>query len=139
MVGVAARDRAAVAPTADGAAAGNRRAPDPRSEKRRRAASGAQRGRGNCVKILLPETELQGLAGRGEQTVPGPPHPPPPGGHQIKKGVDSAAARNPLPSSPTFSLPPAFSPSAPSSNPNPPADAASQSDPPARPSWNPGF
>ena len=28
------------------------------------------RGRGNCVKILLPGTELQGLAGSGEQTAP---------------------------------------------------------------------
>ena len=27
-------------------------------------------GRGNCVKILLPGTELQGLAGSGEQTAP---------------------------------------------------------------------
>ena len=26
--------------------------------------------RGNCVKILLPETELQGFAGSGEQTAP---------------------------------------------------------------------
>ena len=26
--------------------------------------------RGICVKNLLPETELQGLAGSGEQTVP---------------------------------------------------------------------
>ena len=26
--------------------------------------------RGNCVKNLLPETELQGFAGSGEQTAP---------------------------------------------------------------------
>ena len=109
------------------------------ANRARKKAAGAQRGRGNCVKILLPETEPQSLAGRGEQTAPGKRRPAPADHRQIKKGVDSAAARNPLPSSPTFSLPPAFSPSVPSSNPNPSADAASRSDPPARPSWNPGF
>lgn len=153
-----------------------------RARKKWPAASGTRRGRGNCVKNLLPQTELQGLAGRGEQTAPGkrrlapngarelcedfapldgrtrpsgeggeqtapgkrrrPDRRSPPAGTQRasnQKGVDSAAARNPLPSSPTFSLPPAFSPSVPRSNPNPSADASSQSDPPARPSWNPGF
>ena len=30
--------------------------------------AGPRRGRGHCVKFLLPETELQGLAGSGEQT-----------------------------------------------------------------------
>ena len=34
-----------------------------------KAAGGSMR-RGKCVKILLPGTEPQGLAGRGEQTVP---------------------------------------------------------------------
>ena len=33
--------------------------------KKRPAASGTRRGRGNCVKILLHMTEEQGLAGRG--------------------------------------------------------------------------
>ena len=33
-------------------------------------AAGPGRRRGNCVKILLPETEPQGLAGNGEQTAP---------------------------------------------------------------------
>ena len=31
---------------------------------------GPGRRRGICVKNLLPETELQGFAGRGEQTAP---------------------------------------------------------------------
>ena len=35
----------------------------------KKAAEGS-RWRGKSVKILLPETELQGLAGRGEQTAP---------------------------------------------------------------------
>ena len=33
--------------------------------------AGPRWGRGNCVKILLPETEEQGLADSGEQTAPG--------------------------------------------------------------------
>ena len=33
-------------------------------------AAGLGRRRGICVKNLLPETELQGLAERGEQTAP---------------------------------------------------------------------
>ena len=33
-------------------------------------SAGPRRGRGNCVKILLPGTEEQGLAGSGEQTAP---------------------------------------------------------------------
>ena len=33
-------------------------------------AAGLGRRRGICVKNLLPETELQGLAGSGEQTAP---------------------------------------------------------------------
>ena len=33
-------------------------------------AAGPGRRRGICVKNLLPETELQGLARRGEQTAP---------------------------------------------------------------------
>ena len=32
--------------------------------------SGPGRRRGNCVKKLLPETELQGFVGSGEQTAP---------------------------------------------------------------------
>ena len=32
--------------------------------------AGTGRRRGNCVKNLLPGTELQGLAGSGEQTAP---------------------------------------------------------------------
>ena len=32
--------------------------------------AGPRRGRGICVKILLPGTEEQGLAGSGEQTAP---------------------------------------------------------------------
>lgn len=104
------------------------------ANRAREKTVGAQRGRGNCVKNLLPETEPQGLARRGEQTAPGKRR-----RASNQKGVDSAGARNPLPSSPTFSLPPAFSPSVPSPNPNPSADAADQSNPPARPSWNPMF
>ena len=33
-------------------------------------SAGPRRGRGNCVKILLPGMEEQGLAGSGEQTAP---------------------------------------------------------------------
>ena len=40
--------------------------------------------RGNCVKILLPETELQGFAGSGEQTAPRKSRPAS-SGHQIKR------------------------------------------------------
>lgn len=104
------------------------------ANRARKKAAGAQWERGNCVKNLLPVTELQGLARRGEQTAPGKRR-----RASNQKGVDSAGARNPLPSFPTFSLPPAFSPSVPSPNPNPSADAADQSNPPARPSWNPMF
>ena len=45
---------------------------------------GPRRGRGNCVKILLPETELQGFAGSGEQTAPRKSRPAS-SGHQIKR------------------------------------------------------
>ena len=45
--------------------------------------AGPRWGRGNCVKILLPGTELQGLAGRGEQTAPGKSRPAPGGGAEI--------------------------------------------------------
>ena len=44
---------------------------------------GPRRGRGNCVKILLPGTEEQGLAGRGEQTAPWKSRPAPGGGAEI--------------------------------------------------------
>ena len=37
--------------------------------------TGPRRGRGNCVKILLPGTEEQGLADSGEQTAPGKTRP----------------------------------------------------------------
>ena len=37
--------------------------------------AGPRRGRGNCVKILLPGTEEQGLADSGEQTAPGKTRP----------------------------------------------------------------
>ena len=33
-------------------------------------AAGGRRRRGICVKILLPETKLQGFAGSGEQIAP---------------------------------------------------------------------
>ena len=46
--------------------------------------AGPRRGRGNCVKILLPETELQGFAGSGEQTAPRKSRPAS-SGHQIKR------------------------------------------------------
>ena len=46
-------------------------------------SAGPRRGRGNCVKILLPGTELQGLAGSGEQTAPGKSRPAPGGGAEI--------------------------------------------------------
>ena len=55
---------------------GATRASGQRGAKRARGKStGSRRGRGNCVKILLPGTELQGLAGRGEQTAPGESRP----------------------------------------------------------------
>ena len=44
---------------------------------------GPRRGRGNCVKILLPGTEEQGLAGSGEQTAPWKSRPAPGGGAEI--------------------------------------------------------
>ena len=46
--------------------------------------AGLGRRRGNCVKILLPGTELQGFAGSGEQTAPRKSRPAS-GGHQIKR------------------------------------------------------
>ena len=42
-----------------------------------------RRGRGNCVKILLPGTELQGLAGSGEQTAPWKSRPAPGGARKL--------------------------------------------------------
>ena len=45
--------------------------------------AGPRRGRGNCVKILLPGTELQGLAGSGEQTAPWKSRPAPGVGAEI--------------------------------------------------------
>ena len=39
--------------------------------------------RGNCVKILLPETEPQGFAGSGEQTAPRKSRPSSGGGAEI--------------------------------------------------------
>ena len=45
--------------------------------------AGLGRRRGNCVKILLPETELQGFAGSGEQTAPQKSRPAPSGGAEI--------------------------------------------------------
>ena len=42
------------------------------------------RRRGNCVKILLPGTELQGFAGNGEQTAPRKSRPAP-SGQKIKR------------------------------------------------------
>ena len=45
--------------------------------------AGPRWGRGNCVKILLPGTEEQGLAGRGEQTGPLKSRPAPGGGAEI--------------------------------------------------------
>ena len=45
--------------------------------------AGPGRRRGNCVKILLPETELQGFAGNGEQTAPRKSRPVPSGGAGI--------------------------------------------------------
>ena len=45
--------------------------------------AGPRRGRGNCVKILLPETELQGFAGSGEQTAPRKSRPASGGGAEI--------------------------------------------------------
>ena len=40
-------------------------------------AAGPGPWRGICVKILLPETELQGLAENGEQTAPWKSRPDP--------------------------------------------------------------
>ena len=45
---------------------------------------GPGRRRGNCVKNLLPGTELQGFAGSGEQTAPRKSRPAS-SGHQIKR------------------------------------------------------
>ena len=42
--------------------------------------AGLGRRRGNCVKILLPETEPQGFAGIGEQTAPRKSRPAPSNG-----------------------------------------------------------
>ena len=42
--------------------------------------AGPEWRRGNCVKILLPGTELQGFAGSGEQTSPRKSRPAPSGG-----------------------------------------------------------
>ena len=44
---------------------------------------GPGRGRGICVKILLPGTELQGLADSGEQTTPWKSRPAPGVGAEI--------------------------------------------------------
>ena len=44
---------------------------------------GPRWGRGNCVKILLPGTEEQGLADSGEQTAPWKSRPAPGGGAEI--------------------------------------------------------
>ena len=41
------------------------------ANRARKKPAGGSRGRGKCVKILLPETEPKGLAGSGEQTAPG--------------------------------------------------------------------
>ena len=46
--------------------------------------AGPEWRRGNCVKILLPGTELQGFAGSGEQTAPRKSRPAS-SGHQIKR------------------------------------------------------
>ena len=40
------------------------------ANRAREKPAGGSRGRGKCVKILLPETELQGVARSGEQTAP---------------------------------------------------------------------
>ena len=45
--------------------------------------AGLGRRRGNCVKILLPGTELQGFAGNGEQTAPRKSRPASSGGAEI--------------------------------------------------------
>ena len=46
-------------------------------------SAGLRWGRGNCVKILLPETEPQGLADSGEQTAPWKSRSAPGGGAEI--------------------------------------------------------
>ena len=53
------------------------------ANRARKKAAGTRRGRGNCVKILLPQTEPQGLARSGEQTAPGKRHRAPSGGAGI--------------------------------------------------------
>ena len=45
--------------------------------------AGPRWGCGNCVKILLPETEPQGLADSGEQTAPWKSRSAPGGGAEI--------------------------------------------------------
>ena len=53
------------------------------ANRAREKAAGPGRGRGNCVKNLLPQTEEQGLAGRGEQTAPQKSRPASRGGAEI--------------------------------------------------------
>ena len=63
---------------------GRTRASEQRGANRARGKStGPGRGRGNCVKILLPGTEEQGLAGSGEQTAPLKSRPTPGEGAEI--------------------------------------------------------
>ena len=53
------------------------------ANRAREKPAGPGRGRGNCVKILLPGTEEQGLADSGEQTAPLKSRPAPGGGAEI--------------------------------------------------------
>ena len=53
------------------------------ANRAREKAAGPEWGRGNCVKNLLPQTEEQGLAGRGEQTAPQKSRPASSGGAEI--------------------------------------------------------
>ena len=55
-------------------------------------AAGPGRRRGICVKNLLPGTELQGLAGNGEQTAPWKSRPP---GRQSRNSRPEVRARKP--------------------------------------------
>ena len=53
------------------------------ANRARKKLAGPGRGCGICVKILLPGTEEQGLAGSGEQTAPLKSRPSPGGGAEI--------------------------------------------------------
>ena len=82
------------------------------ANRAREKPAGPRRGRGICVKILLPLTKAQGLAGSGEQTGrPGRRSPVPPTKFPVRgsrpetenKGLAGRRARTRPPVGPAFS------------------------------------